>query len=115
MSDREKLIELIGRVQDCGCDVTDVVKMNYIENTTLADHLISNGVTVQRWIPVSERLPEKEGTYITTTNATGRSQGVLVQEYVYRNGVGKWRWHDRYSPWTVTHWMPLPEPPKECE
>lgn len=45
---REKLIELIGQVQDCGCDVTDVVKMNYIENITLADYLISNGVTVRK-------------------------------------------------------------------
>ena len=44
---REKLIELIGQVQDCGCDVTDVVSMNYVENNVLADHLIANGVTIQ--------------------------------------------------------------------
>lgn len=41
---REKLIELVGQVQDCGCDVTDVVEMNYVENITLVDHLIANGV-----------------------------------------------------------------------
>lgn len=44
---REKLVELIGQVQDCGCDVTDVVEMNYVENITLADYLIANGATVQ--------------------------------------------------------------------
>ena len=43
---REKLIELIGQAQDCGCDVTDVVEMNYVENDALADHLIANGVTI---------------------------------------------------------------------
>lgn len=48
MGMREKLIELIGKAQDCGCDVTDVVEMNYVENITLADHLIANGVTVQK-------------------------------------------------------------------
>lgn len=41
---REKLIELVGQVQDCGCDVTDVVEMNYVENITLVDHLIANDV-----------------------------------------------------------------------
>lgn len=52
MPDREKLIELVGQVQDCGCDVTDVVEMNYVENSVLVDHLIANGVTVRergRW------------------------------------------------------------------
>lgn len=44
---REKLIELVGQVQDCGCDVTDVVEMNYVENEVLVDHLIANDVTVQ--------------------------------------------------------------------
>lgn len=53
MADREKLIELVGQVQDCGCDVTDVVEMNYVENSVLVDHLIANGVTVRergRWV-----------------------------------------------------------------
>ena len=43
---REKLIELVGQVQDCGCDVTDVVEMIHVENDVLADHLIANGVIV---------------------------------------------------------------------
>lgn len=57
MTDKEKLFELIGQVQDCGCDVTDVVKMTYVENNVLIDHLIKNGVTIQkrgRWIPASD-------------------------------------------------------------
>ena len=44
---REKLFELIAQVQDCGCDVTDVVEMNYVENDILVDYLIANGVTIQ--------------------------------------------------------------------
>lgn len=49
MSDRDKLIELIMTIDD-----------GYSRSAAeyLADHLIANGVTVQRWIPVSERLPE---------------------------------------------------------
>lgn len=52
MADREKLTELVDQVQDCGCDVTDVVEMNYVENSVLVDNLIAHGVTVRergRW------------------------------------------------------------------
>lgn len=60
-SDREKLIELVGQVQDCGCDVTDVVEMNYVANNVLVDYLIANGVTVQKegklyWKPVGKGI-----------------------------------------------------------
>lgn len=43
---KETLWRLIGEVQDCGCDVTEVVVMNYVENTALVDYLIANGVTI---------------------------------------------------------------------
>lgn len=47
MDVRERLVELVGQVQDCGCDVTNVVEMNYVENITLVDHLIAHGVTMK--------------------------------------------------------------------
>ena len=51
MSDRDKLIELIMTIDD-----------GYSRSAAEyhADHLIANGVTVQRWIPVGERLPEND-------------------------------------------------------
>jgi hypothetical protein len=105
---REKLIELVGQVQDCGCDVTDVVAMNYVENITLVDHLISNGVTVQEWISVKDRLPEKKGTFLVCTK----------NDFYCTKNIAKVRfydgeWHGTGGIWSnVTHWMPLPEPPK---
>lgn len=124
---REKLIELVGQVQDCGCDVTDVVEMNYVENITLVDHLIANGVTIQpltgckqpvtdnnvgsKWIPVTERLPEV-GRSVIAYNALAK----CAAEAVYK-GEGKFlqfRWAARLQEREVTHWMPLPEPPTTC-
>lgn len=53
----------------------------------------------QRWIPVSERLPEKDGCYLTTT--------MYKQVYCdYWNGD----YFDRTE--TVIAWMPLPSPYK---
>jgi hypothetical protein len=44
---KEKLVKLISRIQDCGCDFTDVVQMTYVDNNRLAEYLISQGVIVQ--------------------------------------------------------------------
>ena len=61
----------------------------------------------QRWIPVTERLPDDDATVLTYKN------GILeVQKYEKgRNGwsCNGWFW----SMANVTHWMPLPEAPEE--
>lgn len=63
---------------------------------------------IPRWIPVTERLPEDDATVLTYKNGI-----VEVQKYEKRrNGwiCKGWFW----SLANVTHWMPLPEPPKEA-
>lgn len=86
------------------------------EVNDLADFLNINDVVVQRWISVEERLPKVEKRY----NGYEYSTELLVYDglrrraayYCHTSGV----WYDsRYEDDTfdVTHWMPLPEPPKE--
>ena len=55
---REKLIELFRAIAHENC-------FGSIEK--IADHLIANGVTIQQWIPVKERLPE-----VVSKHNTGR-------------------------------------------
>ena len=65
------------------------------------------------WIPVSERLPEEGGDYLTTISFDIGDEEPVRE--VYKNFFcilsKKWlyREHDEY----VTAWMPLPEPYKE--
>ena len=64
-----------------------------------------------RWIPVSERLPEEPLQTVLVTN--GKETCVAVYSVVYDEfGVmcGRGRGSDKR--FGVTHWMPLPEPPK---
>ena len=68
MTDREKLIELIGKVQDEGRDYSDVVCSYRTSNERLADYLLANGVTFQKWISVTERLPESDTAVIVATD-----------------------------------------------
>lgn len=57
------------------------------------------------WISVKERLPEKKGWYrIQTPN------GFYEAPFVHSLG-GKLVWVVP-NPSDITHWMPLPEPPK---
>ncbi len=65
----------------------------------LADHWCA---AVPKWIPVTERLPDADGfTLIFTAHG---NPGVCY----FTSG-----WWGGYGKDGITHWMPLPEPPKE--
>lgn len=81
------------------------------------------------WIPVTERLPEEDGKYLVFEQSSGRTNTSIlrfakdarkVDRYDFK---GRWKnaWYEYDSEWghytvdSVTHWMPLPEPPKEVE
>lgn len=59
--------------------------------------------TPNEWVSVKERLPENNCRVLV--HVTGKPFDIDAD----RLADGKWvRWG-----WCVTHWMPLPEPPKE--
>ena len=126
---REKLIELLGNSFD-----KQYSKRGLLTAPHTADDLIANGVVVSKmetttkWIPVTERLPElndKEPDWSVTV-LFRTTQGYIHSGY--RN-IGRQQrsfYDDDWTPpyWLdesedlsfeeeeVTHWMPLPEPPK---
>lgn len=55
------------------------------------------------WISVDERLPERTGAYLTYT-----FRGYTKISHFEEWAIGEAPSFDDY---TVTHWMPLPEPP----
>jgi hypothetical protein len=105
---REKLVELLDEAENqyleavSGAESSEeryaIVKGAY---GFYADHLLTNGVTVQEWIPVSERLPE-DGVQVLACTKHGKAFSAHCER-------GKFRASGSV---TVTHWMPLPQPPK---
>ena len=74
-----------------------------------ADHLISNGVTVQEWISVKERLPqEKVNCIVHYKHAYCDNDDYWAIGMCFYDGE-KFQFDPAYK---VTHWMPLPVPPK---
>ena len=66
-----------------------------------------------KWIPVTERLPEENGSYLIVN---GETVTKIVSEAYYDKDWGDSCWTDPvelYMTYHPTHWMPLPEPPKE--
>lgn len=127
MTDKEKLVEILESAESAFYWNSE--DKGVIEK--IADHLLANGVRLEskqatsdennRWIPVFERLPEddlpkdskKKIIKVLVTYKT--SNGVPV---VRTNTRQKERWYKSEGwDWAVsdpiTHWMPLPEPPKE--
>ncbi len=97
---REKLIELL---MDMPFGHSTCEEERHMED--LADYLIANGVTVQQWIPVTERLPNEE-------DAT-ENDGFIVA-IMNGHSLNIWKWFKVAAfPHYFTHWMPLPTPAKE--
>lgn len=65
-----------------------------------------------KWISVEDRLPEAGKILVTDGETVTISNGA----WLYRSLEGKTRVPANYGAGlTVTHWMPLPEPPNEEE
>ena len=105
MDVREKLIDILRK---------PIFPHELVDPTeAVADYLLDNGVTVQEWISVKDRLPEYSND--------GFADAVLVtdgfvQHMAYFVG-GEWRFAEsgeiKEPMWyRITHWMPLPKPPK---
>ena len=105
---REKLIELIRETPD--------VKVWPDANRKIADHLIANGVTIPEWISVKDRLPDTAERVLVCKTWLGTVYKPVYGYYQdYPNQKGCWyvlTEFGYYPQREVTHWMPLPQPPK---
>lgn len=118
MNERERLIELLDSFNRNISNYAGNPKLFVVDdNQELADHLLANGVTVQRWIPVTERLPETNGFHVWVIACVDGNKSCVR---LFERATVRGKLVERFKyPWenityeNITHWMPLPEPAKE--
>ena len=110
MDVREKLVELIESARYWGSNTS----------AEIADTLLDNGVTVQEWVSVEDRLPGKEEYTATTEYGTEYYIRLLI---AYKTDTVEYEigYYDGYKWMTeepirllkdVIAWMPFPNMPR---
>ena len=110
---REKLIDIV----EAYADFLDWETKDYIVDSIMELFATDNNVgdkltpTEPKWIPVTERLPEDSVAVNLHT-----SSGVVGTGFYCKQTKSWVQWYSGGSLFAdVTHWMPLPEPPKTSE
>ena len=90
-------------------DITDVIEKAF-------EKIEAEGYTVQKWIPVSERMPDRfDNVLLAILSRNGYGEPAY---YVTIGGMKNGTEFESYTGdicegEKVTHWMPLPEPPEK--
>lgn len=75
--------------------------------------VIDSANSKPQWIPVTERLPEEHKFVLIRQDEDRMMVAVRIDgEWWYRYFAYDIDWWDETEQGTITHWMPLPEPPK---
>ena len=120
MDVREKLVEILKQAPFEGKVLDEWWWEEKIKR--IADHLIRNGVTVQDWVSVKDRLPDATGRYLAVKkriapDALGGNRTDIVilrffEDFGFKMPIHIPDWINEEINDEVTHWMPLPKPPK---
>ena len=91
--------------------------INSIDFDATSEKMVAKGYRKREWISVDERLPDKGGKYLVYRElCNGLSLMNIINYDPNYDGHAMWFLFD--GEWgdcevnNVTHWMPLPEPPK---
>ena len=89
-------------------DALELLKEEEVVEPTVAKDI----KVPDKWVSVKDRLPEKSGQYLCWFGANKVAIGPAIVTYVDEwKAFGNLVSLEKYP--NITHWMPLPEPPKE--
>ena len=102
-SKKDELVARLAEYEDTGLEPAEVLKLK--KNTV-------------RWIPVTERLPERNKSVLLCMKSRPSRTGMCIQTGSYDNGVWFAQGAAGYESlatfeFHVLAWMPLPEPYRE--
>ena len=116
MDVREKLVEILKQAPFEGKVLDEWWWEEKIKR--IADHLISNGITVQEWISVNDKLPPYNHDVLVYR--PNMAMKIIVDTYDGYYGDDDDEWYEGWALYgkdthgnpAITHWAYLPQPPK---
>ena len=124
MDVREKLVELqsIITCPNAICNFCEYFKNKSAcekhKKEVIADNMIANGVTVQEWVSVNDKLPPYNRDVLVYR--PNMAMKILVDTYDGYYGDDDDEWYEGWAKYgkdihgkpVITHWAYLPQPPK---
>ena len=106
MDVREKLVEIVKKAaySSLPSNTEDFHLNMFVTN------LLAHGVTVQEWISVDDRFPENGGYVVCIAKRNPFSRFMPMVARIEKNGWVNPITEQYIS--EVTHWQPMPQPPK---
>ena len=108
MDVKEKLVELLGNIYLPMMDGHNTIGEYNIPHKfkeKIADYLISNGVTVQEWISVKDKLPKEHGYY----RVYHKNSKSISDRFYYKDCPDLFV---NVMDDPITYWKPIEQPPK---
>lgn len=122
ITDREKVLKELGYLSEMLFQQYQFVHdADYYDAFRTVDDAIDMLKAQPKWIPVEEKLPDKDGRYLVCDGGDVLEACFSPTGQLRRNQNGGF---DRLPSWSttdcyesedldhVTHWMPLPNPPE---
>ena len=104
--------DLLDDLQDIIDEAGDHYHNSWLTTLMMARDYLKEHFAEPKWIPVTEQMPQE---YVSVLICVPTDAPLpQVKEAYFANGC----WCSRmwiYNGKDVTHWMPMPEPPKETE
>jgi len=105
------------------CDAEQLNATYAISEFAEVKHKVSQHIktilkSIPKWISVDDRLPDDDVNVLVFAPATIGDDAIAMTSYTHNMhgyNIEGWRspWQYFFYDHTITHWMPLPEPPKE--
>lgn len=124
MDVREKLVEMLDEAEEWAnhkCDELDCetcparkMRGNCFQQL-MVGRLIDNGVTVQEWISVDDRLPDNDGQYLIFTTQYFTPDHIDEIDHIDGieiSGYSKRFWFLSKNGIYAKYWCEMPQPPK---
>lgn len=101
-------------IEEARKELDKFVRLKTTQRPVFVDVILEATESELKWIPCSERFPEKDGLYLVTGKWNRMPSEMWISQFVTFPGFTR-GWINSANRPSIVAWMPLPELYKEME